>query len=326
MRAPLFAFGLVAAFVLAGCAANKATESNADVGDVDATETTGGIHGIVVDQAIRPLAKVLITVGGPDKKNTTTDDKGTFVINGLKPGTYLLKATKPLYDATQQSVEVVAGVRDPKDVKIQLTQVVFDKPYMETLKFNGFLTCSQDFAGVLVSEECGEGVGSPRTTCDEGLPPPCVDNPVLPGQRIGHQDGNTPQFDFYPSAKRIQSLVVELNWQPTVGVVTTGQLWTVVATNFYCTPTCGGDNVINYDKFDNCAKSPSYLRDDKNVQSLNLTTSTRISTFTWACGGGGTVPYDLEFQQKYEEYVTMSYVLPLPDGWSFIKGDKNPFK
>jgi hypothetical protein len=223
---------------------------------------------------------------------------------------------------------VQAGVA-PGVTKIQLNQVVFAKPYMQTLHFKGFLVCSQDFSGALFSEECGQGAGSPRTNCDIIDVGPCVDNPVLPGQRIGGQAGNAPQFDFYPSSDYPQTIIVELSWTPTVGAATTGALWTPVGKNWACTPTCHGDNVMNDDSahFGNCATSPSYIRDDKNVQDpkLNLTASTRITTFTWACGKGGTIPYDIEVNQEYQEFVTLSYVLPLPDDWSFVKGSTDPF-
>ncbi len=315
MRLILISLTLVASLAFAGCATSSSSSSNdgaqlAQPDEVQATETTGGIHGIVVDQAIRPIAKAVISVGGPTKKNTTTDDQGTFVINGLLPGTYLLKASKPLYDNTQQTVEVVAGVRDPKDVKVQLNQVVFSKPYLETVKFIGFIACSQDFNGQLFSEECGEGVGVPGVG------------------RVGGQADNKVLYNFFPSVNAPQSMIVEDVWTPTIGAATTGALWTIVAKDFVCDPFCGGTEVMNYQgaSFGNCATSPSYIRNDANVQKLNLTSATQISTFTWACGKGGVLPYDLEFQQKFEEFVTMSYVLPLPADWSFVRASPNPFK
>lgn len=338
MKANLAILLLVSSVVMAGCSSqatgSSSTSSVPEPKQVQVTDTTGGIRGVVVDQAIRPIKAASVNVnGGSFNKNFTTDEGGGFVVSGLKPGTYFMKASKPLYDTQQQSVEVKAGVA-PGVTKIQLNQVVFSKPYLETFHFKGFLVCSQDFSGKLFSEECGQGVGAPCET------DPVTHTPVPPPgcSRVGGQAGNAPQFDFYPTSDHPQSLIVELAWTPTVGAATTGALWTPVAKNWVCDPTCNGVNVANDDNahFGNCATSPSYIRDDKNVQDpkLNLTAATKITTFTWACGKGGAIPpvpvvgqvgYDIELNQEFQEFVTLSYILPLPDDWSFIKGSPDPF-
>jgi hypothetical protein len=316
MRVLLVPVLLVACLVLAGCTGTAKDDGASGVPEpkqVDVTDTTGGIRGVVVDQAIRPLKAAAVSITSASfSKNLTTDEAGGFVLANLKPGTYLVKASKPLYDTQQQSLDVKAGVAPPV-TKIQLNQVVFAKPYLETLKFQGFLVCSQDFDGALFSEECGQGVGVP---CQ--VPPPYGCN------RLGTQSGNAPEYDFYASADHPQSMIVELTWQPTIGAATTGALWTIVETNFACDPTCSGDAVLP-DDFGHCRTSPMYLRNDEAVQKANLTAAIKVSTFTWACGKGGTIPYDLEVNQEYSEYVTMSYVLPLPADWSFVQGSPDPF-
>lgn len=307
------------AFVLAGCTDGGGEGTGAGAGGdappVEATSTTGGIRGVVVDERITPIKGALIEITGTNK-NVTTSEDGLFSVSGLEAGTYFLRASHPLYSSMQQSVDVVAGEENPPSQKILLQRTIFAQPYMETLSFDGFIACSQDFDGSLFSEECGEGAGVPCAV------------PVAGCQRIGRQAGNKVQFDFYPSANSVQSLIVELSWEPTIGAATTGALWTVVATEFVCDPFCGGENVMNYDNehFGNCATTPSYIRQNENLAKLNLTTETKISTFTWACGKGGTVPYDIQVNQKFQEFVTMSYYLPLPEGWSFVAGDPDPFK
>src|SRR5688572_410097 len=86
--------------LLAGCAANSGGEPGpastagdfSDL-DVDATETTGVLLGVVVDETIRPIAGASVVLqGGPagDKK-ATTDQEGRFAFDDLEPGTYFLQ-------------------------------------------------------------------------------------------------------------------------------------------------------------------------------------------------------------------------------------------
>jgi hypothetical protein len=310
---------------------------------VEATATTGGIRGVVVDEAIRPIKAATVLIQ-PANKSLESDDNGLFAISGLEPGEYVVSASHPLYNEIQATTTVVAGDSNPKSVKLQLTRVILANPYKETLHFEGYIFCSQDFSGALFSEECGEGAGVPCAVPLTGTPVP-----VVGCQRLGGQSNNNVQYDFYPAVDYPKSLLVELNWEPTVGAATTGALWTIVATDFICDPTCGGKEVMNYggekyegDTFGNCATGPSYIRQDDYVQTLNgtdgkpdLKAGTRISTFTWACGKNKTLPpdpvfgfqpgYDIELQQKFDEFVTISYYLPLPEAWSFVAGDPDPF-
>jgi Carboxypeptidase regulatory-like domain len=131
---PTRAIALVAlaAVVLAGCAntggSDRASGDGAgDVADLDVTATTGGIHGFVVDEKITPIEGATVSVS-PGDASATTNDLGAFVINGLEPGVYFVKAEHPLFDSAQQSVDVVAGEADPDDVKFQLNRVIFAQP------------------------------------------------------------------------------------------------------------------------------------------------------------------------------------------------------
>ncbi|MFA5943871.1 MAG: carboxypeptidase-like regulatory domain-containing protein [Candidatus Thermoplasmatota archaeon] len=329
----LLAVLLLTASVLAGCSGGGSDDPVPDEAaegapEIVVTETTGGIRGVVVDSAIRPIKGATVEVLSANK-TFTTDETGLFAFSGLEAGTYFVKASHPLYDVQQQNVAVAAGVADPAPVKFLLTRVILANPYMTTEKFDGYIVCSQDFSGSLFSEECGEGVGVPCDAAGQPVPPPgCT--------RVGGQGNNQVQYDFFPGADNVKSLIVELVWEPTIGAATTGALWTIVMTEFACDPTCGGENVMNNgpDQFGNCATGPSYIREDEHVQGLNLTTAMKISTFTWACGKGGAVPplpvvgevgYDIELNQKFQEFVTISYYLPLPEAWSFVNGDVSPF-
>jgi hypothetical protein len=63
----------------------------------------------------------------------------------------------------------------------------------------------------------------------------------------------------------------------------------------------------------------------------NITVDTAITVFTWANPDTvdpvtGDVPLATVIQnQPYQVFVTKSYVLPMPEGWSFVNNDPDPF-
>ena len=145
---------LLAATVLAGCAAEGGGAPIEEVPDLglEATSTTGVIRGVVVDEAIRPVAGVTILAKSADvpERQTTTEETGFFGFDGLEPGTWFLTANRTGYFATQASSEVVAGVAEPAVVKIQLVRDVANLPYAVLNKFEGYLEC-----GLSVIALCG---------------------------------------------------------------------------------------------------------------------------------------------------------------------------
>lgn len=302
------------ALLLAGCAAAPGDGPGGDgpgVADVEATATTGGIHGFVVDEKITPIAGATVTVA-PGDIATTTNEDGAFVVNGLAPGSYFVKAEHPLYDSAQQAAEVVAGESDPDDVRFQLTRVIFANPYAVLQKFDGFVVCSIGFF-VYASEECGEGVGVP---CEV---------PVLGCQRVGGQGNNHAQWDFYLDGPFIATLVVEMAWTSTSPTLTEFEL--NVANDWTCDPFCNGEQ-LNVTR----GASPLYATvdfprelEDKAGEPVELTADTRFSTFVWPnWGHGDPGQLDVALNQPFTQFATAFYYLPAPDGWSFLAGDKLP--
>ena len=148
---------LLAAVTLAGCSSGgqepEAPETDVDFGELDleATDTTGVIRGIVVDEAIRPIANAAITIrGGGSELSTTSTEAGSFGFDGLEPGTYFLSASKPGHFGAQASAEVVAGVEEPPIVKLLLNRDAASAPYFVLHKWEGFLEC-----GLSVVALCG---------------------------------------------------------------------------------------------------------------------------------------------------------------------------
>src|SRR5207244_2298361 len=128
---------LVAA-ALAGCASKGASPTEPAVSGlgVKATATTGVVRGLVVDDAIRPVAGVAIHET-PGNHTAKTNAAGAFGFEGLAPGVHFLTASKPGYATVQQSSQVEAGVSDPVPVRLQVSQLPSAKPYHDVMKFRG---------------------------------------------------------------------------------------------------------------------------------------------------------------------------------------------
>jgi hypothetical protein len=139
------------ALLLAGCSADDTPESaDADelfeegAGELElaATATTGVIRGVVVDEAIRPLAGAKVTLKGETTGEAVTGETGVFGFDDLAAGTYFLTIHKQGYADTQQSAEVVAGVAEPDVVKVLLTAQPGTLASFEVYHFAGFLECN----------------------------------------------------------------------------------------------------------------------------------------------------------------------------------------
>jgi hypothetical protein len=154
----LLSVSLLVAIGLAGCSSGgtpAAPEPEVDFTELEleATATTGVIRGIVVDDAIRPLANVSVTLrGGGEEQVTASTPAGSFGFDTLEPGTYFLEASKPGYFDAKSSTDVVAGVAEPPVVKLQLGIDAANLPYYVLHKWEGFLEC-----GLSVIALCGAG-------------------------------------------------------------------------------------------------------------------------------------------------------------------------
>ncbi len=145
MRGPLAATLLVA-LLLAGCSSSPPPAEELPPADFEelelaATDTTGVIRGIVVDDAIRPIAGAAVTLKATPPQTVTTTDDGAFGFDGLDPGTYFLSIHKIGFLDVQQSAEVVAGVEEPPIAKVQLVADGKPSPYYAEYKVEGIIEC-----------------------------------------------------------------------------------------------------------------------------------------------------------------------------------------
>jgi hypothetical protein len=167
---------LLAGALLAGCSGpNDGPDPASDSGptfddlDLQATSTTGIIRGVVVDDAIRPVAGAKVALQGELAREAVSTDLGTFGFEGLPAGTYFLNVGKPGYFDAQQSAEVVAGVAEPPVVKVQLAVDAANLPYVETYVYEGFVECTTS-AVVLCGAPnlvTGDNITNDRFTWDQ---------------------------------------------------------------------------------------------------------------------------------------------------------------
>jgi len=302
---------IAVAFVvlLSGCASSGNTQQTETTGIIDYQPSTGAIHGVVVDSAIKPIAKVTvsITVAGANK-TATTDEKGLFSFGNLPAGTYFLVAKQLLYKTVQQSVDVKAGV-EPPTTKILMEAVFTEKPFHEQFKFKGIIACG--YNAVLVTAPCVTDYTSILPTCPGGCAP-----------QLRSVQGDDRSFSSTVS-QNWQTIVVELVFTPN-GQGTSDRMGVLLS---YEKRTAG-------DWFDSEeGTSPVLLRLETGVTGPNqqgtpeqLDPAGRndlqiLGSIAASEGQDAGVGVNQEFQV----FQTNFYNAKPQDGWSFAKGDEFPF-
>lgn len=141
---PLLPVLLLAATVLAGCADEPAPApvdpDDEKFGELDVTEDTGAIRGLVLDPTIVPIEGARIALIG-ESKETVSDAEGAFAFDALEPGTYFMEISKVGYESAQQSALVVAGEERPDIVKVRLVPDPESLPLVDTQSWTGYLQC-----------------------------------------------------------------------------------------------------------------------------------------------------------------------------------------
>ncbi len=110
---------LLVALLIAGCAEGTTQEP---LKGLVATEHTGILAGVIVDQTINPVEGALIAL--PDiGRNTTSDQDGRFGMDGLEGGTYRVFVTHPGHLPVETHAIVTAGLDNPPLLTLQIRAV-----------------------------------------------------------------------------------------------------------------------------------------------------------------------------------------------------------
>lgn len=306
MRAVAIVALLLAGTLLAGCSSpsdNSPSESGPTFDDLglQATSSTGVIRGVVVDDAIRPIAGAKVTLMGESPKEASTTDQGTFGFDGLPAATYFLKVHKAGYVDAQQSTDVVAGLADPPVVKVQLVADAANMPYVEDYVFEGFIECSATVgappAGYLSGALCS------------------IPNDLTP------QTGNVTQDNFgvfYQLAKKPSWIQSEMTWDSTQalgGEMRLQYSWECDTNNgFLCDHDVGGTSPLlltaNADDIE--VINHGDYSEELFVRVFNQESASSMSTV------GATI------EQRFTIYTHIFYGYQPPEGWRFSSGDPIP--
>lgn len=205
--------GLLFIAMLAGCAdeptvAPETTDPFEDT-PVEVTAETGAIRGVVVNDAIVPVAGALAVLGaGEGAMEATSDDQGRFFFSKIEPGTHFLSISKPGHESVQVSTEVVAGILEPAVVKVQLARLFAADPYMSQASYQGHIQCSQ--AGIVYSSApCITDWTSLVTGTT--VPPGCATSGCAPVLRTIQNENRGFHEDV---GAGWQQLIWEMTWEP----------------------------------------------------------------------------------------------------------------
>lgn len=236
----------------------------------------------------------------PQTLYTNTSSTGGFGFEGLQPGTYFVKAHKAGYFDIQSAAEVVAGVNDPKLVKISMqTDTSFRKPYVQPQQLEGYVECTTS-----VLAACGAANFAAAAPCIFGLP--CVENAT--NDRFGlyvYYDANASMIQSEMVWDSSQALSVEL----TLEMENTG----------FC--DAPGDTYVQ----DVTGPSPIYNKlDQKDVESVPFGGSCPIFHSVFSGDTQGT-PLGVTASQPFTIYSHSFYGFLPADGWRFtVDGTPTP--
>ena len=284
MRVPAAAaFGL--ALLLAGCQAKAPPGADVPVGSGRAV-----LAGVVVDEAIRPLAGAVIDVTDAGL-NATAGENGEFQLP-VPVGAHVLEVRHPDYAPLRQEVQVPeTGLRG---LTLQLTLPASQAPYASVAKFEGFVVCSLGVS-VVFSEECGEGVGTPVG-------------------RFGKQANNAIRHDFRPESPSLKTVVVEQAWEPTSDAGR--EMLVLLNTAWTCEPACGGE-AVGAGAMQ--GPSPLLLRVDEADLAVHLADPEAVFT-TYTLARNDAAQINVLLNQPFQLFVSTFYREAAPEGYSIVSG------
>ncbi|MGB0652960.1 MAG: carboxypeptidase-like regulatory domain-containing protein [Thermoplasmatota archaeon] len=265
--------------------------------DVEATDTTGVIRGVVVDDAIRPVAEATVKLsGGGINLETITNEEGAFGFEGLDPGTYFLRGSKLGYFESQASVEVVAGVDLPPVTKLLLETDAEGTPFYVLYDFRGFVECGTSAVALCGAPYVAVQIADLLLN-ETGQGPTGIGNPTNDNFLQAHVIERAPAL--------VQG---ELIWQSTQAL---GDHLT-----YYHSYT-GKDHIgIQGTIHSVTGTSPLLIQTDADLAAtvdLGPTTDLTVRVFA----AGGDLPAGVVVQQEFQSLTHVFYGYTPPEDWRF---------
>jgi hypothetical protein len=291
MRAVLVVALLIATLV-AGCSGNGTTPPATDVvpeafQQIQVTATTGAIRGIVVSEAVVPIANVTVKLLSVNKTKTT-DAQGAFVFTDLEGGDYFLSVSKTGYFSVQASATVTPGLAEPPIVKVQLKVDISTQPYTELLKWTGFFACGVGTDGGGAVHAGVNPCAVDAITCD--LSGVCL----LGSSNVHEFVFGTPRVPEWAQAEAVWEGTQPLGNYLNMGWYDSGtaDFKSATGTSPLTVPTDHAEIV--------------------KVHTENATSLT-VRIFP-----GGSQSLTVTLQQKFDVYVTYFYGFVPREGWTFV--------
>lgn len=288
---------LVVAILLAGC--SKAPEPAPDEAD---GPKQGTLTGVVIDEAVRPLAGAAVAVPALRAlAPVLTGDDGGFVLSGLAPGVVILQVTKEGYLMETVQAEVPAADEHAPLLQVKLARDAEAAPYAIVEAFDGFIDCGAGSSAVFgFTFAC-------QNTVQAAFPVLCNGSPPVPPTGIC-----LPTADpyVYPQAAGNMSMVqTELVWTPSSSGSSDLLLLTQVLDPAGQVVPYAGSSV----------SGPSYLVSRLNATQLRefgLTSGNHLGLFVSV---GPTQPANVVLQQSYRIVHTTAYRFEFEQDWTFVE-------
>lgn len=158
-----FLAALAFASTFAGCAQPAVAPQPDDPGPrslndgFTLSDTEGAIEGVVIDDALAPVANVTVRLDNATKGATpiaqmATGPDGRFQFGPLAPQTYRVTTAADLYAETSQLVQVVAG--EPTNVRILVGSIPAKEAYVELVIDAGITGCSVSVIWLILGGPC----------------------------------------------------------------------------------------------------------------------------------------------------------------------------
>jgi hypothetical protein len=237
-RVAVLGLAVVGLALVGGCLSDDGSSDENRLETAQATEDTGGLEGLVTDPAIEPIEGAQVRLPQLDASTTTAED-GSFAFSELEPGSYTLVANATGHQASERTVDVVAG--EVRAVDLVLAQRNVQEPYRQTFELAGFFECG--FAAGASTEPA-----PPPANTSQGLisSPTCATVNSLSG------NATNDRFDHYFGIEpNVETMVVETEWEPSAGSLS-DQLWVDVVPEGH---HCGSITMCNWSLLDHWGES-----------------------------------------------------------------------
>lgn len=300
--------------VLAGCSGGGAATEEVDFDQLglEATATTGVIRGLVVDEAIKPVAGAKVTLTGTPQ-TAASDENGLFGFEGLAAATYFLQVEKLGFRPSQQSADVVAGIAEPAITKVLLVADPSSLPYVVQHLYEGYIQCSFKAANIVFDAE----------SCDPGG-----------ATGLSQNDDSAPWFAVTAQPLLYQSeMTWDSNQQLGTGLVTIqlacdegdcGE----TDTNRLCNVrghsplVCRVNGTMSNDGME--SGGGGHGLEEAELGTENMGYSVSMFSNCFECVPGTVLGLGVVLEQRFQVYNHLFYGYLPPDGWMFITDGPPP--